>query len=254
MCIIGYDEQRGAFEVMNSWGTDWGNQGFTWVRYQDFSNIVKYAFELITGSSNKVQAIPSAVVENTLSGSLDIVLASGEKVGIAAAKIERGIKAVKTTPIEGFHYQTAKGYPSGTRYRLYFTNEEPAYVYVLGSDLKGAVGQVFPPDAHTSPYLSYPGNAIALPDETWYIEMDNTVGTDFIGIIYSLQALDMTAILQQMNNATGTFPAKLQTVLDDRLIPNEAITYRTDRMGFQAKSKNHTVLATIIAMEHTARE
>ncbi|HMO39456.1 MAG TPA: C1 family peptidase [Saprospiraceae bacterium] len=254
LCIIGYDEQRAAFEVMNSWGTDWGNQGFTWIRYQDFSSIVKYAFELITSSPNNTQASISDLVEKTLSGSLDIVLASGEKVGITIAKMERGIKAVKVAPVKGVNYQTAKGYPSETRYRLYFTNEEPAYVYVLGSDLTGAVGQVFPPDAHTSAYLSYPGNAIALPDETWYIEMDNTVGTDFIGIVYSLQALNMEMMVEKMNKTTGTFPEKLQTILGDRLIPNEAITYRTDRIGFQAKSTGHTALATIIAMEHTAKQ
>lgn len=257
LCVVGYDEQRGAFEVMNSWGTDWGNQGFTWIRYADFTNIVKYAFELIMGSSGATQtgnATIATTVESNLSGALDIVLASGEKVDIMPTKIERGIKVVKAKPVEGANYQTTKGYPSETRYRLYFTNEEPAYVYVLGSDLTGAVGQVFPPDAHISPHLSYPGNAIALPDETWYIEMDNTVGTDFITVIYSLKALDMTAIVAQLNQATGAFPEKIRTVLGDQLIPNEQITYSADRAGFKAKSKDRSVLATIVAMEHTAKQ
>jgi len=257
LCVVGYDEQRGAFEVMNSWGTDWGNQGFSWMRYADFAKVVKYAFELITVDSNNTQTSSTtpAITEKKLSSLLEIVLASGEKVAItAAAKAERGIKAVKTAMVAGIHYQTAQSYPSGTRYRLYLTNEEPAYVYVLGSDLTGAVGQVFPPDEHTSAYLSYPGNAIALPDETWYIETDNTVGTDFIGVLYSLQALDMPTIVAQLNQLTGTFREKIRTVLGDRLIPNEAITYRTDHIGFQAKSRDRTVLATIIAMEHTAKQ
>ena len=41
MCIIGYDDSKlgGCFELMNSWGSDWGDKGFVWIRYED---IVKY--------------------------------------------------------------------------------------------------------------------------------------------------------------------------------------------------------------------
>jgi C1A family cysteine protease len=39
MCIVGYDDQRGAFEVMNSWGSDWGNGGFFWLRYKDLYHL-----------------------------------------------------------------------------------------------------------------------------------------------------------------------------------------------------------------------
>lgn len=31
MLITGFDNNRGAFEIMNSWGRSWGNQGFLWV-------------------------------------------------------------------------------------------------------------------------------------------------------------------------------------------------------------------------------
>ncbi len=34
MLIIGYDDSISAFEVMNSWGTDWGNEGYIWVDYK----------------------------------------------------------------------------------------------------------------------------------------------------------------------------------------------------------------------------
>ena len=248
LCVVGYDEQRGAFEVMNSWGADWGNEGFTWIRYADFSGILKYAFDLIPGDGSN-QAAPTTRVEKTLGGSVDIVLESGEKVAVSvAAKTTRGIGAVKA-PITS-NYQTSKGYPSGTRYRLYLTNEEPAYVYVLGSDLTGAVAQVFPPDEHTSPYLSYPGNAIALPDESWYIEMDNTVGTDYICVLYSLQVLETEALVKQMNAASGAFPAKLKAVLGERLLPENSITYHPERIGFTAKSNELKILATVISMAH----
>ncbi|MCP9766452.1 hypothetical protein EGI22_00940 [Lacihabitans sp. LS3-19] len=41
MAIVGYDDKKGvngAFKVVNSWGTNWGNNGFIWVDYNFFIN------------------------------------------------------------------------------------------------------------------------------------------------------------------------------------------------------------------------
>ena len=48
MCVVGYDDDMygGAFQIMNSWGTDWGEEGFFWVKYDDFARTVDQAFEL----------------------------------------------------------------------------------------------------------------------------------------------------------------------------------------------------------------
>ncbi len=41
MCIIGYDDNNagGAFLVMNSWGSDWGQNGFFWIKYTDLVHL-----------------------------------------------------------------------------------------------------------------------------------------------------------------------------------------------------------------------
>lgn len=46
LCIVAYDDNKygGAFQIMNSWGTRWGNKGFIWVRYNDLTNFVKYGY------------------------------------------------------------------------------------------------------------------------------------------------------------------------------------------------------------------
>jgi C1A family cysteine protease len=44
MVIVGYDDNlaytggTGAFKVLNSWGTDWGNSGYFWLTYNWWSN------------------------------------------------------------------------------------------------------------------------------------------------------------------------------------------------------------------------
>lgn len=44
MCIVGYDDTKygGSFELMNSYGTNFGDNGFVWISYKD---IVKYLDE-----------------------------------------------------------------------------------------------------------------------------------------------------------------------------------------------------------------
>ena len=37
MTIVGYDQQRGAFKVLNSWGTGWGDGGYGWVDYESMA-------------------------------------------------------------------------------------------------------------------------------------------------------------------------------------------------------------------------
>ncbi|MCB0582111.1 MAG: hypothetical protein KDD10_22725 [Phaeodactylibacter sp.] len=38
MAIVGYDDARGAFRMVNSWGTEWGDGGFAWVSYGLLAN------------------------------------------------------------------------------------------------------------------------------------------------------------------------------------------------------------------------
>jgi C1A family cysteine protease len=43
---VGYNDAKfgsGAFKFVNSWGDDWGENGFSWIRYGDFGKMVYYA-------------------------------------------------------------------------------------------------------------------------------------------------------------------------------------------------------------------
>jgi len=50
MCVIGYDDTKfgGSFEVMNSYGVDYGDNGFIWISYKDFENKVVQAYAMET--------------------------------------------------------------------------------------------------------------------------------------------------------------------------------------------------------------
>lgn len=41
MLVVGYDDTYNAFKVVNSWGENWGDDGFVWIDYIAFENVTK---------------------------------------------------------------------------------------------------------------------------------------------------------------------------------------------------------------------
>jgi hypothetical protein len=58
LCVVGYDDEigGGAFKIVNSWGRDWGNNGFFWLKYSDLE-VVRCAYALI--ANEKVASVKS---------------------------------------------------------------------------------------------------------------------------------------------------------------------------------------------------
>lgn len=60
MVVVGYDDARKAFEVMNSWGIGWANSGYVWIRYDDFAAYCKYAYIM------SMEAVAGHYLEGTI--------------------------------------------------------------------------------------------------------------------------------------------------------------------------------------------
>ena len=46
MTLVGYDDARGAYRVMNSWSTQWGDDGFMWMAYETFEATTFEAYSI----------------------------------------------------------------------------------------------------------------------------------------------------------------------------------------------------------------
>ena len=51
MVIMGYDDSKSAFKILNSWGTSWGDNGYGWIDYSNLSNVIFEAYILYAGSN-----------------------------------------------------------------------------------------------------------------------------------------------------------------------------------------------------------
>lgn len=61
MVVVGYDDHRHAFKLMNSWGQDWGQGGFGWVSYNSFKARTSEAYVA------SVPNLPPLVADPTVS-------------------------------------------------------------------------------------------------------------------------------------------------------------------------------------------
>ncbi len=57
MLVVGYDDSTGAFKVLNSWGKDWGRDGYCWITYNLFPQVVKEGY-VMKDAINSVDNAP----------------------------------------------------------------------------------------------------------------------------------------------------------------------------------------------------
>ena len=154
MVIVGYDDNRSAFQLFNSWGTKWGRNGFIWVKYEDLARYVKYAYVIYLGQGKPIEltrAVPgqSGVTASAnvapaevkieeaplreLSGSFQFMHFSGQ---FAA----NGEPIFREAPVQGQKntYRLAGDWSVGDKFQLHIAPEQVnGYVYALSVDAGG---------------------------------------------------------------------------------------------------------------------
>jgi len=121
MCIIGYDDNKfgGAFEIMNSWGKEYGDNGIIWFRYEDFAKEVKTAYAL-TGMQNPP-------LETNTDNDFNVTLSA---IGTSSSKL--------LTIDQSDNYYDGKVFSSqnslSNSYTINYSNEDEKYRLSLSSN------------------------------------------------------------------------------------------------------------------------
>ena len=245
LCVVGYDDSKfgGAFEVRNSWGTGWGNNGYGWIKYKDFANFVYQAYEIIDFPQPKSE-------EPYLSGSLRLYnLDKQENLEVTLAGKTRNWNVVGPKKGGKHTYKVVPNLPSGSEMRMYLKSEQPAYVYLLGTGtVDKTVLTLFPVDG-ISPAMNYNNYEVALPSEDHYFKMDNTVGKNYIIVIYSKEKLDIENIRGKVTaNGYGSVSQKVYNALSDLIIDSKYINFNDNEIKFEVAQNpsNKKAFAMII--------
>lgn len=189
MCVIGYNDAKegGAFQIMNSWGNDWGVQGVAWVKYEDFEYFVHEAYGLYPmGEAAKAtsQVIHFGLTEYAMKGG-DFTA----KGRIAVKQVSKGV------------YQTTQAIRKGTRFKVEFSNSIPCYTYIFGQETDGSSYVLFPYTEKHSPYCGTTGTRIFPRDQS--LTADDIGTRDYIAVVISYEPLDFNNINDRISKASG---------------------------------------------------
>jgi len=224
MCVIGYDDRKegGAFQIMNSWGPEWGQNGIGWVKYNDFKSFVREAYGL-----NKMPKRGAAAAQD-----LDISIGLVEKKSrqYIPLQLQSGNNFVTRTPIA-----------KGTEFKMEVKNTVECYVYVLGMETDGSSYVLFPypskqDPARTnfSPYCGITG--YRLFPRGMSMMADSIGNKDYIAVVVSKDSLNVFQLNDAVNkNRSAGFPQAVASAIRNESIsgvrfnstPEGTMTFRT---------------------------
>jgi hypothetical protein len=180
---------------------------------------------------NKIQTVPATASPSETAPT--IAAKSTKLSGELELKIEQQMVPVK---LDGNLYKGIKPYRSGTSYQVTVKNAEPAYVYVIGSDLTYNTQPLYPLDGQDA-FLRVKNQKVLLPSEGDRYTMDDTKGKDFLCVLYSREELDLENVTSRMRNSSGTFMQRLYKTLGQSVVPSNQVQYSlAGRMSFTANT------------------
>ncbi len=281
MCVIGYDDVLQAFEVMNSWGSNWGaDDGFVWIPYDVFDKNALYGYQIIlddkktviekSESEKKEQTINKLEGDysSTLAGTFDFKNLIGYKKNeengylknIKGGKIlEFGSVSVELR--DSIYVMEANKWSVGDLFQLNAANvPEGNYVYVCSIDSDNHLNVHWPRESENNiPVANYiPSDyaEIVIPGDERALKLE-TSGKNYLLVLYSNQPIDDFNVKAKAirDSEQSKFYSRVTSVLGDILIPYSNVKYDTDSMKFEAalKTDNHYVVPVILevnAVEH----
>jgi C1A family cysteine protease len=212
MCVIGYDNDKfgGAVEIQNSWGPDFGDRGFFWMKYKDFESFCMEAYGLFP--------LPSVKADPNVS-----------------FKVSMGFPINKTSNYitfrqkQGNTFETNQTVAKNTRFKVEMTNSTPCYAYMLGQETDGSSYVLFPYTPKHSPFIGIAGTRIFPEKESL---MPDEIGTkDVFAVILSKNALNIEQIKNAVSRSSAsTYAEKIRQVLGSDLIDASSVKFTTDQM------------------------
>lgn len=244
MCVVGYDDKKygGAFLLMNSWGQEWGTNGFGWVRYGDFQTYVREAYGV-----NPMHAGN----ENVQQFACELGLVS---VNYNGTKTETG-DYIPLRSIGGNRFETTSPVRPGDKFKMELKNTTECYVYVFGKEVDGTSYTLFPyprtddpSKTKYSPFCGITGVRLFPKDKSMTPDSIGMGGRDVIAVVISKKELDWYQLNQQISkNPSTDFGTRLNNALSSSLIRN--VRYSANGKGmmrFDVTGDANNVVACII--------
>jgi hypothetical protein len=243
MCIVGYNDNiaGGAFEIMNSWGTNWGNKGFFWLTYQQMMSYGNYAVEMMDFENKQEQ----------LSGKMEFIKLDSSVMPVRRTKISTRSFTIEDDTNQGFSlYKLTETYAGGTPFKLKFTTNAPVYVYIFAEDDKGIISRFFPYNPTISAAINSSNATVYLPSENKHARLSKTPGKENICVLYSKTELDFEALLNNISDSKKSIYQVVNDKYKNRLTNLKEVKFDDDEINFKAPVNENAILCFFIELDH----
>lgn len=239
MCVIGYDDRKegGAFQILNSWGPQWGQNGVGFVRYNDFKQFVREAYGL-----NPMPKKGSAAAQN-----LEI------NIGLVENKTKQYI------PLQlkaGNTFQTKTPIAKGTQFKMEVKNSSECYVYVLGMETDGSSYVLFPypmkNDATRTKYSPYCGiTGYRLFPRGMSMMADSIGNKDYIAVVVSKDSMNVFRLNDAVNSSRSSgFPLAVNAAVKQDAISGVNFTNTSaGTIYFKTQTSQKAAVAAIVEID-----
>jgi len=121
MCVVGYDDSKAAFKIINSWSTYWGEGGYGWIGYELFKKEVKVCVVIYDEVTDPKEAAVPTKTEASKGSFKDTIQVTWNKAKHATSyKVFRSQKAnedfTEVAQTKGTKYLDSKDVKAGTLY------------------------------------------------------------------------------------------------------------------------------------------
>lgn len=250
LVVIAYDDKKfgreGGFLLVNSWGEQWGENGFTWVRYSDFAKTAMYAYE----------AYPIQKVNERFSVGIDFKMLNGQTVTFLRNRILGGAENDTILPPSSgietpAHYVSENSFTENTRFQFFCTNTSQMYLYVIASDLTGKVNRIFPKNAYQSPIIGA-NSSLPFPDEHTAMRLDAQKGKDYFCFLLSKEPLNFDSFLNNIRTEEGNFYTRIKTVLEKDAWQILDVSYDRQGIGINTSISptGKNIIPILVELDH----
>ncbi|MDZ4710327.1 MAG: C1 family peptidase [Saprospiraceae bacterium] len=245
MVVVGFDDDRQAFEVMNSWGTEWANGGFVWIKYKDYAEYAKHAYHFIPFNYHLKDEDIEVQVE------LESPYFSND-----------GVLGFRVIPAlnEGDIYQPAAETHPGDQLRInVFTSKSNCYIYCFSIDSKKFIKLHWPRDLvldskfsgnHESGRVTGSYSPVYIPGEYKALQFELS-GTEHLFILTSpnpiLKINDYLTTIKTLNLSDPY--AALYKAFGKQLINRDKLNKSTDKIRVTTEFSNKLILPVIIKLD-----
>lgn len=251
MVVVGYDHRRNAFLLLNSWGEDWGQNGFVWIKYRVMAEYVKYAYiievdqDLGAFWQDGARSVVATHPLRQLGGRFDFRYnPCGDTYcgAFSPAAVERS----------GLFYRPLRKWTVGQQFQLTITNgPSAAYVYVFSQNPAGRISVHWPrPDAlqqaggQQTPLP--PGASITVPGPDRAMRISLSGRNHLVLLLSEKPIANIHQLLAPLEGSGDQLPQKMYALLKPYLIPMPDLHLSDHQISVMAKTRSGKSVVPLI--------